>query len=100
MRRAYSSQAVSAHAGSLALTARTRSLATGAFLLRGRRRLRELHRLAAPYLLEVVELAHRGMHDVHDDVAQVDQHPLAVRFAFHAVHPRLVLPDFLLHVVG
>src|SRR5205809_6522657 len=102
MRRAYSAQAVSAHAGSLALTARTRSLATSGLpagaLCRGG--LRQLHRLAAPYFLEVVEVAHRGMHDVHDDVAEVDQHPLAVGFALHAVDARAVLAHLVLHVVG
>src|SRR4051794_38328450 len=98
MRRAYSAHALSAHAGSLALTARTRSLATRAFFHGSR--LRQLHRLAAPHFLEVVELAHRGMHDVPHAVAQVDPHPLAVPFAFHAIDARAVLADFLLHVVG
>src|SRR5438067_1013137 len=98
MRRAYSAQAVSAHAGSLALTARTRSLATNAFLCGGG--LRQLHRLATPYFLEVVEVAHRRMHDMHDDVAEIDQHPFAVRFAFDAVDPRAVLAHLVLHVVG
>ena len=32
-----------------------------------------------PQLLEVVVRAHRGLHDVDDDVAGVDQHPLAGR---------------------
>src|SRR5438552_18958198 len=99
MRRAYSAQAVSAHAGSLALTARTRSLATNAFLFCGGG-LRQLHGLAAPYFLQVVEVAHRGMHDVHDDVAEIDQHPLAVRLPFDAVDPRAALAPLVLHVVG
>jgi len=29
--------------------------------------------------------AHRGLHDVHDDVAEVDEHPFAALLAFHAV---------------
>src|SRR5882724_4713344 len=102
MRRAYSAQAVSAHAGSLALTARTRSLATSGLLdnaLCGGG-LRQLHALAAPYFLEVVEVAHRWMHDVHDDVAEIDQHPLAVRLPFDAVDPRAALAHLVLHVVG
>src|SRR4051812_6685175 len=102
MRRAYSSHALSAHAGSLALTARTRSLATSALLddaLCGGR-LRQLHLLAAPHFLEVVELAHRRMHDVHHDIAQVDQHPFAVAFTFNAVDACAVLADLFLDVVG
>src|SRR5260221_1083677 len=102
MRRAYWSHAVSAHAGSLALTARTRSLATSGLLdnaLCGGG-LRQLHRLAAPHFLEVVEVAHRRMHDVHDDIAEIDQHPLAVGFALHAVDARAVLAHLVLHVVG
>src|SRR3954464_11610308 len=101
MRRAYSAQAVSAHVGSLALTARTRSLATSGLpagaLCRGG--LRQLHGLAAPDFLEIVELAHRGMHDVHDHVAEVDQHPLARFLALDAVHARAELADALLHPV-
>src|SRR5258706_6013029 len=102
MRRAYWSHAVSAHAGSLALTARTRSLATSGLLdnaLCGGR-LRQLHGLAAPHFLEVVEVTHRRMHDVHDNVAEIDQHPFAVRFAFNAVDACAVLPDLVLDVVG
>src|SRR5207302_8172410 len=39
------------------------------------------------------------MHDVHHHVAEVNQHPLAARFALDAVDARAVLPDFLLHAV-
>src|SRR6266850_7189163 len=108
MRFAYSAHAVSAQAGSLALTARTRSLATCALVRRRllrtrllrRRRPLELDRLAAPDFLEVVEVAHRRMHDVHDHIAQVDQHPFAVRLALDAVDARTALAQLLLHVVG
>src|SRR3990170_7556515 len=108
MRRAYSAQAASAQSGSLPLSATTWSLGTRLRLLfRGlgfaflAHRLGFLaHRLAAPDLFEVVELAHRRMHDVHHHVAQVDQHPFAARLAFHAVDARALLADALLHAVG
>src|SRR3954468_25044526 len=105
MRRAYSAHACSAQAGSLAATATTWSLGTRA-LLRGlgrggaRSGLLHSHGLAAPNFFQVVEVTHRGMHDVHDHVAQVDQHPFAVRLTLDAIHPGAVLPHFLLHVVG
>src|SRR5687767_3644387 len=101
MRFAYSAQACSAHAGSLALTARTLSLGTlfcrRLLFLGGRV---EAHGLAAPDLLEVVELAHRRMHDVHHHVAEVDEHPLAGLLSLYAVHPRAELADALLHAIG
>src|SRR5438552_2648854 len=59
----------------------------------------EAHRLPAPDLLQIVEIAHRRMHDVHHHVAEVDEHPLAARFALDAVDAHAVLPDFLLHAV-
>src|SRR5688500_20302381 len=104
MRFAYSAHAASAQSGSLPLSATTRSLGT-CFRFRLRLFLRGLgrgfgldlhpHRLAAPDLLEVVELAHRGMHDVHHHVAEVDQYPFAARLAFHAVPARVRLdPPF------
>src|SRR3954471_11659761 len=98
MRRAYSVQAVSAHAGSLALTARTRSLATHGLLHGGG--LAHLHGLAAPHFLEVIEVAHGRMHDMDDDIAEIDQHPFAVRLALHAVHARAVFTHLVLDVVG
>src|SRR5918997_5548800 len=101
MRFTYAAQASSAHPGSLAATARTLSL--GTLLCRGLFLLGcgvEAHRLAAPDLLEVVELSHGGMHDVHDDIAEVDEHPLAGLLAFHAVDARARLADTLLHPVG
>src|SRR5919201_6320622 len=105
MRRAYSAQAVSAQAGSLAAMATTCSLATGALfrrLLHRRARGGSLysHGLPAPHFLQIVELAHRGMHDVHDHVAEVDQHPFAARLTLDTVDPRAVLAHLLLHVVG
>src|SRR6185503_426539 len=98
MRFRYSAQASSAQAGSLALTARTWSRGTPGFLLG--RNLPETHGLAPPHLFQVVELAHRGMHDVHHHVAEVDQHPFAARLALDAVDARAVLPDLVLHAVG
>src|SRR5581483_3073382 len=97
MRRTYSAQADSAQAGRRLLTARTRSLGTG--LLRGLRPA-QAHALAAPHLLEVVELAHRRMHDVHHDVAEVDEHPFAVSLALDAEDARAERLELLLHVVG
>src|SRR5262245_24726814 len=97
MRRAYSSQASSAQPGSLALTARTLNL--GTVPLFWFFSIHKTNRLAAPHLLEVIELAHRGMHDVNHDVAEVDQHPFAGLLALDAVHPRAELLDALLHAV-
>src|SRR5688572_790736 len=99
MRFTYSAQACSAQSGSLALMATTWSLGTGLRFLRGFCALQP-HRPAAPDLLEVVEVAHRRMHDVHDDVAQVDEHPLAARLAFDAVDARAELAHPLLDAVG
>src|SRR6266540_2116528 len=99
MRPRYSAQAASAQPGSLALTATTRSLGMRLFRFEG---LGFLHadRLAAPDLFEVVEAAHRGMHDVHHDVAEIDQHPFSSRLAFDAVDACAVLPHLVLHAVG
>src|ERR1044071_9704218 len=97
MRRAYSAHASSAQPGSLALTARTLSLGTPRLLWFFP--IDKSNRLAAPHFLQVVELAHRGMHDVHDHVAEVDQHPLAGVLALDAVHARAELADALLHAV-
>src|SRR5437763_14965766 len=106
MRRAYSAHACSAQAGSLAATATTCSLATRA-LLRcllcagcARGGLLHSHGLAAPYFFQVVEVAHRRMHAVHDYVADVHPHPFTVAFALDAVPPRAVLPHLLLHAVA
>src|SRR4051812_14618973 len=111
MRREYSAQAVSAHAGSLALTATTWSLATG-FGLRGlalggfrhrrlwfRLRSLHLHAFAAPDLLQVVEAAHRRMHHVHHHVAEIDQDPLARRGALDAVDALAERLELVPHVV-
>src|SRR5919201_2322695 len=102
MRRAYSPQAVSPQAGSLAAMATTRSLATRALFLGSGARGGFLyaHGLAAPDFLEIVEVAHRRMHDVHDHVAQIDEHPFAARLALDAVDTRAVFAHLFLHVVG
>jgi hypothetical protein len=36
-----------------------------------------------PELFQVVVLAHGGLHDVNDDVAEVNQHPFTGVFTFH-----------------
>src|SRR5271169_3994509 len=41
-----------------------------------------------PQLFEPVELAHARQHDVHDHLVQIDEHPIAVLFAFHTVRPK------------
>src|SRR5678815_5423364 len=97
MRRTYSAQASSAQPGSLALTARTLSLGTPRLLWFFS--IDKANRLAAPDFLEVIELAHRGMHDVHDHVAEIDQHPIAGLLALDAVHARAELADALLHAI-
>src|SRR5690242_19613762 len=99
MRRAYSAHACSAQAGSLAATATTRSLGTRAFFV-GSGGTLQAYRLPAPDFFQVVEVAHGRMYDVHDHVAEVDQHPFAVCFTLDAVHPGAILAHFLLHVVG
>src|SRR6185369_6128975 len=93
MRRRYSSRALRAQAGRLLATASTCSLAT-------RRRLLELYFLVAPELFQVVVAAHGRMHDVHDDVAEVDQHPLAVAPAFDAEDLGAELLELRLHMGG
>jgi hypothetical protein len=37
-----------------------------------------------PELLEVIELAHARQHHVHDEIGEVDEHPLARALAFYA----------------
>src|SRR5687768_15718341 len=100
MRRAYSAHSACAQSGSLALAARTCSLGTRVRLFRRLLRLGHLHGLAAPDFLQVVEAAHRGMHDVHDDVSQVHQHPLAARLALDAIDARAERLDPLLDALG
>src|SRR5260221_2469803 len=101
MRRAYSAHACSAQAGSLAATATTRSLGTGRLLLRrGGLRLRSfgLHFLAAPHFFQIVEAAYRRVHHVHDDLAQVDQHPFAAFLDLDSIHLAVVLLHLVAHV--
>ena len=54
----------------------------------------------APQFFEVVVGAHRGLHDVHDHFAQIDQHPFAAVFAFGAVHRFAEFLEFYHHIVG
>src|SRR5688572_5086082 len=96
MRFAYSAHAASAQPGSLALTATTCRRGTRlSFFGRFHR-----DRLAALHFLQVVALAHRGVHPVHHHVAEVDQHPFAALLAFDAVHAAALLADALLHALG
>ena len=53
-----------------------------------------------PELLEVVELADARQHHVHDDVAQIDEHPLARLLAFHAERRDARVVATLEHGVG
>src|SRR5205085_8583686 len=100
MRPAYCAQAVSAQAGSLWPTATTRSLGTRLSLCGALRLGLQTHRSCAPDLLEVVELARRRMHDVHDHVAEVHQDPLAARFALDAIDAGAEDRELLLQVIG
>src|SRR6185436_1801169 len=101
MRFAYSAQACSAQSGSLPLSATTWSLGTRlGFLFWSFGLGFHLYRLSTPDFLQVIELAHRGMHDVHHHVAEIHQHPLAARLAFDAVDGRALLADAFLHAVG
>src|SRR4051812_11969639 len=98
MRFSYSAHAASAQSGSLPPSATTWSLATrlgfrllllfddglfGGRFFHGR--LFQIDALAAPDFFQVVEAAHRGMHHVHHQVAEVDEHPFARLRALHAV---------------
>src|SRR5689334_5674583 len=76
-RRAYSAKPASTHPGIRCPRATTRSfkLRGGGCASAARRR---------PQLLEVVVSADRGLHDVHDDVAGVDEDPLGRLLAFDA----------------
>src|SRR6185503_5706953 len=105
MRRTYPSRAIFAQGGRLLATATTCSLATSGLLLWCRATLRlcrllHLHFLAAPEFFQVVVAAHRRVHDVDHDVAQVHQHPFAVAPPFDAHHRRAQRLQFLLHVRG
>jgi hypothetical protein len=43
------------------------------------------------HLLHLVELAHFGAEDMHDDIASVDQHPVAGGFAFDPAQAAQIL---------
>src|SRR4051812_21701976 len=82
-RPAYSSKPWFTHSGSLVPAAtsskrKTRALDANHFAP---------CRADVPQALEAIELAYSRQHDVHDDVLQVDQHPLAIALAFHAHRP-------------
>src|SRR5262245_35816396 len=101
MRPRYSARAASAQAGSLFATDATWSRATrgfsGATWCRG---CLQAHFLAAPDLFQVVVAAHARVHHVHDDVAQVDEHPFGVAAALHALRRRAKLLHLLAHAIG
>src|SRR5919199_5282659 len=98
MRFIYSAQAFSAQSGSRALIATTWSRGTRLTFVLGVRV--HAHALAAPDFLEVVEAAHGGMHDMHDHVAEIDEHPFPCRLALNAVDANAHLANLLLHAVG
>src|SRR3954462_5770854 len=109
MRFAYSAQAASAHAGSLASSATTCRRATFRGLLLRRRLLChgfrrlvgfQLDRLAAPHLFQVVEAAPRRMHDVPHHVAEIDEDPYAAGLALDAIDAPARLLDLLAHTIG
>ena len=56
--------------------------------------------LAAPDLFEVVIAADRRLHHVHDDVAEVHQHPLAGLLALDGDHVAAGFLDLLAHMGG
>src|SRR5512134_3348981 len=95
MRSRYWSRASRAQPRSLAPCATRTSFATLDPALR-----RELHRLVAPELFQVVVTADRGVHHVNHDVAQVHQHPFAARVPFDAVHALAERAQPVLDVVG
>src|SRR5690606_3841589 len=57
----------------------------------------EPYRFASPDLLEVVVGADSRLHDVHDEVAEVDQHPFAGLLAFDREHVAARRLDLVAH---
>ena len=53
----------------------------------------------APHLLEIVEVADFRAEDVDDDVARIDQHPVAMRHAFDVKVLHAGIAELLEHVV-
>src|SRR5262245_25590777 len=81
-RRAYSATPASIQAGSLWPAAISRMRMAGFWLSYAGF---ALHGAQVPELLEPVELADARQHHVHDEVLQVDEHPLALLLALDAV---------------
>ena len=53
-----------------------------------------------PHFLEVIELAHLGPKHVHNDVAGVDQNPVAGFLALNAHAAETLFFEFALELVG
>ena len=53
-----------------------------------------------PEFFQSVELTHPRQHHVHDDVGEIDEHPLAFAFAFHAHGAEVVLLGELDDAIG
>ena len=56
--------------------------------------------LGRPHLFQVVEFAHLGPEHVHDDVADVDQHPVALRLALDAGAAEALFLELALDLLG
>src|SRR5688500_2379245 len=102
MRRAYSSNPASTHAGILWPIATMTTLMPGAisagglpFLAAAGRRRRR-----GPQFFQVIVLADGGLHDVHDDLTDIHQYPLAGLLSFDAVDLRSQRLQLFLNVVG
>src|SRR5258708_12606995 len=59
-----------------------------------------LRRRYIPQLLESIELAHARQHDVHDHLAQIDEHPVAVLLSLDAVRAESRLLGPFDHALG
>ena len=57
------------------------------------------HGTRVPQPLQAVELAYAGQHHVHDDVLQIDQHPLPLALALGAERPESIPLGLLDHVL-
>src|ERR1044072_6829605 len=101
MRPRYSSRALCAQPGSLFATDATWSRASRGFATAPwGRGCFQTHFLAAPDLFQVVVAAHARVHHVHDDVAQVDEHPFGVAAALHALRRRAELLQVPAHAIA
>jgi hypothetical protein len=54
----------------------------------------------APHLFQVVEAAHLGLEEMDDDVAGIDQHPIALAQALGAATAIAILFERLQHALG